>query len=70
MKFDYDQLTTISNALFVAKERFQENVSDLQKNYGSNPPEGIKRLVEQFAMQQDKVQKLYDQISVETGIQC
>jgi hypothetical protein len=62
MIFTEEEYRIISNALFVAKERFVENA----KEFSILP--GMTRLVDQFTGQAAAAQRVYDRIANELGI--
>lgn len=68
MTFTEAELGVISNALRVAAERFHENASEIQRNYGNSLSEGFKRLAEQFGRQEHEARKVYERLATETGI--
>jgi hypothetical protein len=65
MKFTDTELSTISNALTVARDRFKENAAELRKvmdglMYG--------RMAEQFEQQAAQVDAIIERIATEEGL--
>ena len=71
MKFEETDLRVISNAIRVAAEHFRENISYLNAPPGhvvSDCVNGFSKLSEQFARQACNAERLYNVISMKTGI--
>jgi hypothetical protein len=62
MTFTEEECRIISNALYVAKERFLDNARELPNL------SGMARLADQFTRQAADAQRVYDRIANELGI--